>query len=59
MPRESRRVSDRFLKNGLRFAVGDDVEPETVGPIFRDAAFVRGQEDGTALRADAFDFDQA
>ena len=40
MAREAGGVFDRFMELGLRYAIGDDVEPVTITAVFGDAAFV-------------------
>jgi hypothetical protein len=59
VPRESSWIFDGFFKVPLGVAVGDDVKPVEVVPIFGDALFVRRQENGARGRADAFDLDEA
>ena len=58
VPGEARRVFDRVFQIRGRVAVGDDVKPVEVAPVFGDAFLVGRQENGAGRRPDAFDFNQ-
>ena len=59
VPVESRWIANRLLEARGIVAIGDDVKPVTVAPVFGDTPLVRGEQDRTACGAEPFDLDQA